>query len=41
MAINPPWTLADELSILLPELARALSDGDAGRSRVDWLAGVR
>ena len=25
IAINPPWTLADELSILLPELARVLS----------------
>jgi 23S rRNA (adenine2030-N6)-methyltransferase len=40
IAINPPWTLADELAILLPELARALSDG-GGRSRVDWLAGER
>jgi len=37
IAINPPWTLADELAILLPELARVLSDGGAGRSRVDWL----
>ena len=39
IAINPPWTLADEFAILLPELAVALSDGGAGRSRVDWLAG--
>jgi 23S rRNA (adenine2030-N6)-methyltransferase len=37
IAINPPWTLADELAILLPELARVLSGGGAGRCRVDWL----
>jgi len=41
IAINPPWTLADELAILLPELARVLSDGGPGRSRVDWLTGER
>ncbi len=40
IAINPPWTLADEVSILLPELARVLSDGGAGRHRVDWLTGA-
>ena len=39
IVINPPWTLPDELSILLPELARVLSDGGAGRYRVDWLTG--
>ncbi len=39
IAINPPWTLADELAILLPDLARVLSDGGAGRHRVDWLSG--
>lgn len=41
IAINPPWTLVDELAILLPELARVLSDGGAGRSRVDWLTDER
>jgi 23S rRNA (adenine2030-N6)-methyltransferase len=39
IAVNPPWTLADELANLLPELARVLSDGGAGRHRVDWLSG--
>jgi 23S rRNA (adenine2030-N6)-methyltransferase len=33
LAINPPWTLADELALLLPELSRVL----AGSGRVDWL----
>jgi 23S rRNA (adenine2030-N6)-methyltransferase len=41
IAVNPPWTLPDELAILLPELARVLSDGGAGRSRVDWATGER
>jgi 23S rRNA (adenine2030-N6)-methyltransferase len=39
IAINPPWTLADELTILLPELTRVLSEDGTGWSRVDWLAG--
>jgi 23S rRNA (adenine2030-N6)-methyltransferase len=39
--INPPWTLADELAILLPELAVALSRKGGGAHRLDWLAGER
>ena len=39
IVVNPPWTLAGELSILLPELAAILSDAGAGTSRVDWLTG--
>ena len=38
IVINPPWTLADELAILLPELAAILSGGSAGTHRVDWVA---
>lgn len=38
IAVNPPWTLPGELTVLLPALAQALG-GDAGRSRLDWLAG--
>jgi 23S rRNA (adenine2030-N6)-methyltransferase len=39
IVVNPPWTLAGELSILLPDLATVLSDAGAGTSRVDWLTG--
>ena len=35
--VNPPWTLPDELAVLLPALAATLSD--AGTHRLDWLAG--
>jgi 23S rRNA (adenine2030-N6)-methyltransferase len=38
IAVNPPWTLAGELQILLPELASALSEAGGGAHRVDWLA---
>ena len=38
IAVNPPWTLADELAVLLPTLARVFA-GTQGRSRLDWLAG--
>jgi len=36
--INPPWTLADELSVLLPALAKALSSRNSNH-RLDWIAG--
>ncbi|MFL6821854.1 MAG: 23S rRNA (adenine(2030)-N(6))-methyltransferase RlmJ [Xanthobacteraceae bacterium] len=39
--INPPWTLAEELAMLLPELAVALSGKGGGAHRLDWLAGER
>jgi len=41
IAINPPWTLADELAVLLPELATVLSAAGGGAHRLDWLAGER
>jgi 23S rRNA (adenine2030-N6)-methyltransferase len=40
IVVNPPWTLAGELEILLPELAAALA-GVQGAHRVDWLAGEK
>jgi 23S rRNA (adenine2030-N6)-methyltransferase len=36
IVINPPWTLARELAVLLPALAAALS-GDSGAHRLDRL----
>jgi 23S rRNA (adenine2030-N6)-methyltransferase len=39
IAVNPPWTLHDELKILLPALAKVLSRGAATRLTLDWLAG--
>jgi 23S rRNA (adenine2030-N6)-methyltransferase len=38
VVVNPPWTLAAELALLLPELAAVLSDDGRGTFRVDWLA---
>lgn len=35
--INPPWTLENDLQILVPALAARLSLGDWGRSLVQWL----
>ncbi len=37
IVINPPWTLARELAVLLPALAGALSKA-GGAHRLDWLA---
>jgi 23S rRNA (adenine2030-N6)-methyltransferase len=37
--VNPPWSLHDELKVLLPVLARALCRGAAGRFRLEWLTG--
>jgi 23S rRNA (adenine2030-N6)-methyltransferase len=39
IVVNPPWPLAGELAILLPELAAILSGAGAGSHRLDWLAG--
>jgi 23S rRNA (adenine2030-N6)-methyltransferase len=41
IVVNPPWTLAAELEILLPELAAALTGERSGAHRVDWLAGEK
>jgi len=32
---NPPWTLADELKVILPELEKPLGLGGAGRFRIE------
>jgi 23S rRNA (adenine2030-N6)-methyltransferase len=36
--VNPPWTLENELTVLLPALATILSPSSAGATRLDWLA---
>jgi 23S rRNA (adenine2030-N6)-methyltransferase len=35
--INPPWTLKDDASVMLPFLTRALARGTKTRWRADWL----
>jgi 23S rRNA (adenine2030-N6)-methyltransferase len=37
--VNPPWTLENELSALLPVLASILGHQGKGRFRLDWFAG--
>jgi 23S rRNA (adenine2030-N6)-methyltransferase len=37
--VNPPWTLAEELAVLLPVLAERLGRDGKGSFRLDWLAG--
>jgi 23S rRNA (adenine2030-N6)-methyltransferase len=37
--VNPPWTLENELSVLLPALAGTLGHDGKGGFRLDWLAG--
>jgi 23S rRNA (adenine2030-N6)-methyltransferase len=39
IAVNPPWTLHDELKVLLPVLADVMSRGEKGIATLDWLAG--
>ena len=39
--INPPWTLENDLRVLLPALAARLGLGDWGRGHVDWLTPPR
>jgi 23S rRNA (adenine2030-N6)-methyltransferase len=38
LVVNPPWMLADELSVLLPALAKALGSRNSNH-RLDWIAG--
>jgi 23S rRNA (adenine2030-N6)-methyltransferase len=38
IAVNPPWTLHDELKVLLPSLAVALSRGGKAVTTLKWLA---
>ncbi len=35
LVVNPPWTLAAELKLILPELEKPLGQGGAGRFRLD------
>jgi 23S rRNA (adenine2030-N6)-methyltransferase len=35
LIVNPPWTLANELKIILPELEKPLGQGGASRFRLD------
>jgi len=35
LIVNPPWTLAGELKTILPELAKPLGQGGAGRYRLE------
>ena len=35
--VNPPWTLENELSVLLPALARVLGRDGKGGFKLDWL----
>jgi 23S rRNA (adenine2030-N6)-methyltransferase len=35
--VNPPWTLENELSSLLPALAAILGREGKGAHRLDWL----
>jgi 23S rRNA (adenine2030-N6)-methyltransferase len=39
IAVNPPWTLHDELQLLLPALAGMLRRAMQPRLTLDWLAG--
>jgi 23S rRNA (adenine2030-N6)-methyltransferase len=39
IAINPPWTLEREMSVVLPQLAKVLARQDSGNYRVGLLAG--
>lgn len=35
LIVNPPWTLASELKVILPELERPLGQGGVGRYRLE------
>src|SRR3954452_13925538 len=37
LVVNPPWTLHDELKLILQELQRPLGQGGAARFRLDFL----
>jgi 23S rRNA (adenine2030-N6)-methyltransferase len=39
IAVNPPWTLHDELKLVMPVLAEVLSRGATSAVTLDWLAG--
>ena len=35
LVVNPPWTLASELRVILPELERPLGQGGVSRYRLE------
>ena len=39
IVVNPPWTLHEELKVLLPVLARVLSRGATCKTTNQWIAG--
>ncbi len=39
IVVNPPWTLHDELQIMLPALAGVLSRSGKAATRLDWING--
>ena len=39
IVVNPPWTLEQELQVMLPELAAILSGADRGGFRIDRISG--
>jgi 23S rRNA (adenine2030-N6)-methyltransferase len=39
IAVNPPWTLHDELQVLLPALAGVMSRSAASSFKLEWLTG--
>ena len=39
IVVNPPWTLAPELEVMLPALAPILAGAERGGARIDWLSG--
>jgi 23S rRNA (adenine2030-N6)-methyltransferase len=39
IVVNPPWTLEQELHVLLPGLAPIFAGPDRGGSRIDWISG--
>jgi 23S rRNA (adenine2030-N6)-methyltransferase len=39
VVVNPPWTLENELSALLPALSGVLGREGKGGFRLEWLAG--
>ena len=41
IAINPPWILEREMSVIFPQLAKVLARQGSGNHRIDWLAGGR
>ena len=38
LIVNPPWTLEQDLKILLPALAKIFAPGVKDAVRLDWMA---